>query len=67
LGWSDESAGGETLAGDEGDAPIEVSFKDLGFKGAVKVRDVWNGKDLGAMEDYTAEVPGHGVVLLRVK
>jgi predicted RNA-binding protein with PUA-like domain len=32
-----------------------------------KVRDVWNAKDLGAMEDYVAEVPGHGVVLLRVK
>jgi len=28
---------------------------------------VWNAKVLGAMEDYTASVPGHGVVLLRVK
>jgi len=50
-----------------GNAPIKIAFKDLGFTGAVKVRDVWNAKVLGAMEDYTASVPGHGVVLLRVK
>jgi alpha-galactosidase len=50
-----------------GNAPIKVNFKDIGFKGAVKVRDVWNAKDLGAMEEYVASVPGHGVVLLRVK
>jgi len=50
-----------------GDAPIKINFKDLGFKGAAQVRDVWNAKDLGAMEEYVASVPGHGVVLLRVK
>ena len=50
-----------------GNAPIKIAFKDLGFPVAVKVRDVWNAKDLSALEDYVAEVPGHGVVLLRVK
>jgi alpha-galactosidase len=46
---------------------IEINFRELGFKGSVKVRDVWAAKDLGTLSgDYSAHVPGHGVVLLRV-
>jgi hypothetical protein len=33
----------------------------------VKVREVWHAKALGAMEEYVVSVPGHGVVLLRMK
>jgi alpha-galactosidase len=45
-----------------------VDFRQLGFGGAVQVRDIWEGADLGAMKDpYTVTVPPHGVVLLRVK
>jgi alpha-galactosidase len=45
---------------------MEISFADLGFKGPVKVRDVWHGKDLGVLARYKVHVSPHGVVLLRV-
>jgi alpha-galactosidase len=44
-----------------------VDFRQLGFRGPVQVRDIWQGKDLGAMKDpYTVTVQPHGVVLLHV-
>ena len=47
---------------------IPVDFKQLGFRGSVEVRDIWQARDLGKMKDpYTVTVPPHGVVLLRVK
>ena len=47
---------------------MPVDFKQLGFKGSVQVRDIWQAKDLGTMKDpYTVTVAPHGVVLLRVK
>jgi len=46
---------------------IDVDFRMLGFKGAVRVRDIWQGKDLGKIDGvYKATVPTHGVALLRV-
>jgi alpha-galactosidase len=45
-----------------------VDFRQLGFHGAVQVRDIWQAKDLGQMKDsYTVTVPAHGVVFLRVQ
>ena len=45
-----------------------VDFKQLGFRKAVEVRDIWQAKDLGKMKDpYTVVIPPHGVVFLRVK
>ena len=47
---------------------VTVDFKQLGFRHAVQVRDIWQAKDLGTMKDpYTVTVPAHGVVFLRVK
>ena len=47
---------------------IEVDFLELGFKGSVKARDIWAEKDLETLPSkYVARVPGHGVVLLKVK
>jgi hypothetical protein len=44
-----------------------VDFKQLGFNRAVKARDLWLQKDLGNLDGtYTAKIPGHGVLLLRV-
>ena len=44
----------------------EVASK-LGFKGAVKAKDLWFEKDLGTISSpYAVTVPGHGVLLLRV-
>jgi alpha-galactosidase len=45
-----------------------VDFKrQLGFNHAVKARDLWLQKDLeNPGNSYTATIPGHGVILLRV-
>jgi alpha-galactosidase len=46
---------------------MQVDFHELGFQKSVKVRDVWQAKDLGSITGpYKVHVPGHGVVLLRV-
>ena len=47
--------------------PITVQFKAVGFDGAVHARDLWSGKDLGTLHgSYTAVVPKHGVVMLKL-
>ena len=52
--------GGET-------AKVTAKWSDLGMKGAHKARDLWKHADLGKLEgDYTADVPSHGVVMLRL-
>jgi alpha-galactosidase len=44
-----------------------MNFKDLGFSGSVHVRELWFHKDLGTFNgEYTAQVPRHGAVLVRV-
>jgi alpha-galactosidase len=46
---------------------VSVEWTELGRKGSCRVRDVWRQKDLGSFKkEYTAQVPRHGVVLLRV-
>jgi alpha-galactosidase len=46
---------------------IEINFREFGFKGGVKARDIWAAKDLGTLPShYRARIPGHGVLLLRV-
>ena len=47
--------------------PITVHLKDVGIHGAVQARDLWAHKDLGTIRNsYTANVPAHGVVMLRL-
>ena len=47
---------------------ITVNFSELGMHGAAAVRDLWLKKDLGAFKDsYSAYVPAHGVVLVRIR
>lgn len=49
-------------------ASISVRWADLGLPGSLAVRDLWAHKDLGTVADqYTATVPSHGVVLIKVK
>jgi alpha-galactosidase len=44
-----------------------VDFSQLGFSRTAKVRDLWQQKDLGLLgPTYSAKIPGHGVLLLRV-
>jgi alpha-galactosidase len=48
-------------------ATMRIRWEDLGIYGAAEVRDLWSHKDLGVLpEGYAADVPAHGVVLLRV-
>jgi alpha-galactosidase len=69
--WVRPLAGGSKAVGlfnrHPGPMDIQVDFRELGFKGAVKVRNVWAAKDLGPIQGvYKVLVPAHGVVLLRV-
>jgi alpha-galactosidase len=47
---------------------MSVRFRDIGVGDSVSVRDLWAQKSLGTMkESYSAAVPRHGVVMIRVK
>lgn len=51
------------------ESPSNISFniEDLNLIGPVKVRDLWAKTDLSAIEStYTANVPAHGVVMLKL-
>lgn len=53
-----------------GDKPteVEVLWSEAGFAGSRAIRDLWTHKNLGAFNDkFSASVPPHGAVLLRVK
>jgi hypothetical protein len=48
-------------------ATMAVKWKDLNLAGSATVRDLWSHVDLGSMDSlYTATVPSHGVVMLKV-
>jgi alpha-galactosidase len=51
----------------ETEQTVTVAWSDVGLKGKLHVRDLWRQKDLGKFKDsYTATVPRHGVVLIKV-
>lgn len=51
----------------EFEQPVAAKWSDVGVEGQRPVRDLWRGKDLGAMAgQYQAKVPRHGVVMVRV-
>jgi len=51
----------------ESELKITLDFKTIGVAGPAKLRDLWEHKDLGSTQDsYTAHVPKHGVVMLKV-
>jgi alpha-galactosidase len=46
---------------------LQLDSKLIGAQPSAKLRDLLDHKDLGPIKDlYSTEVPGHGVVLLRV-
>jgi alpha-galactosidase len=52
----------------ESTMPVTVRFKEIGARSSVSIRDLWAKKDLGTFKSrYTAEVPRHGVVLLKIR
>ncbi|HJQ31949.1 MAG TPA: NPCBM/NEW2 domain-containing protein [Pyrinomonadaceae bacterium] len=47
--------------------PLTIEWRKLGLRGAQRVRDLWRQKYLGvAASRFTARVPRHGVVLIKV-
>jgi alpha-galactosidase len=69
--WAKRLADGSDAVGlfnrGESELKITLNFKTLGVDGQAKLRDLWQHKDLGVAQDsYTASVPKHGVVLLKV-
>jgi alpha-galactosidase len=48
-------------------AEVTVQWTQLGLKGGQPVRDLWQRRDLGVLPDeFTATVPRHGAVFLKV-
>jgi len=48
-------------------AKVSVTWKELGLRGKLQVRDLWAHKDLGRIADqFSADVPSHGVVLISI-
>jgi alpha-galactosidase len=53
--------------GDEITRRVTANWSTAGVGGAQRVRDVWRRRDLGVFPtEYSAEIPRHGVVLLRL-
>jgi alpha-galactosidase len=48
-------------------APVTATWKELGIRGAQRVRDLWLHRDLGRFTDrFTTTVPAHGAVLVKI-
>ena len=49
------------------EAPVTVKWADLKIDGEKTVRDLWKRQDIGkATGEYTATVPSHGVVMVKI-
>jgi len=69
--WAKDLEDGSKAVGlfNRGDdeAPVTAKWADLGLKGRQRVRDLWRQKNLGpATDQFTAMVPRHGVVLVKI-
>jgi len=69
--WARPLADGSIAVGlfnrGEIDAPVAATWAELNLSGSQRVRDLWRQKDLGKFSDrFSATVPRHGVVLLRL-
>jgi len=52
----------------EEESTVTLPWLSLGLSGKHAVRDLWRQQDLGKVSgQFTARVPRHGVVLVRVK
>ena len=71
--WAKELADGSRavalLNRSESAAPIAVAWPEIGYTAGLQatVRDLWTHRDVGRLQgSYTADVPAHAVVLIRV-
>ncbi len=70
--WSRPLADGSHAVGlfNRGETPATVTarWSDIGVSGSASVRDLWAHADHGTVSDqYSAEVPAHGVVLVKLE
>ena len=70
--WARPLADGSTVVGlfnlSRQPQAVKFDFKEFGFEGRVKVRDIWANKNLGERSGkQSLGVWGHDVILLRVK
>jgi alpha-galactosidase len=69
--WAKPLADGSDAVGlfnrGESELKITLDFKMLGMTGPARLRNLWEHQDIGSLSDsYTAVVPKHGVVMLKV-
>jgi alpha-galactosidase len=69
--WAKDMEDGSKVVGlfnrSERETSVTANWADLGVAGVQKVRDLWRQKDLGDHAgSFTAAVPRHGVVLVRL-
>ena len=69
--WAKPLAEGSTAVGlfnrSESATKMTLDFKSIGAPASAKLRDLLDHKDLGTVQNsYSAEVPTHGVVLVKV-
>jgi alpha-galactosidase len=70
--WAKPLAGGSYAVGlfnrGESANPVTLELKDIGISRSAQIRDLWAHRDLGSFSgSYTATVPRHGAVMLKVK
>ncbi len=70
--WARPLADGSHAVGlfNRGYSPAKMTavFRDIGVKSGAAVRDLWQHKNPGTFADsFSAEVPRHGVVLVRIQ
>jgi alpha-galactosidase len=47
--------------------PVSLRWSDLNLQGRLHVRDLWKRQDLGSFDGaFTATVPSHGVVFVKI-
>ena len=69
--WMKEMEDGSRAVGlfnrGEMETRVTARWTDLGLTGPQRTRDLWRQKDLGVVdEEFTAPIPRHGVMLIRV-
>jgi hypothetical protein len=68
--WKGQTSNGEWIVGlfnRENTAQNRtIDFSSLGIVGNAKVRDLWKHENIGTMNSFSASVPAHGCVVLKV-
>jgi alpha-galactosidase len=69
--WSRPLADGTKAVGifnrDDEAAEVTLDFSSLGLTGSIKMRDLWQHRDLPSEKTvYTVKVPAHGVIFLKL-